>query len=84
MIVSREGDEVDGDDDCDEEGDFYDDLDKEEEEEDDNDDDDDDDDDGELCRSVSPSVQAGCPPRSPCTEPGHSHFKDDNEDNDRN
>ena len=37
------------------------------------------DDDELLCRSVSPSTQAGCPPRSPCTEPGHRHFKDDDE-----
>ena len=28
-----------------------------------------------LCRSVSPSAQAGCLPRSPCTEPA-TGFKD--------
>ena len=49
--------------------------DDDEDENDDNDENDDEDNDL-LYRSVSPSAQAGCPPRSPCTVPAATGFKE--------
>ena len=59
------------DDDDDEDEDENDDKDENDDEE-ENDDEDND----LLCRSVSPSAQAGYPPRSPCTVPAATGFKD--------